>query len=377
MSQTRTEERKSALDDFAAKAGMSQGELVPAPTPSMPATYDIPHGALDIRKPRNEAQVRAKLKQWAAMAGDSWFYRWQVKDRKKGTTSWVEGCSIKGANAVLMAYGNARAYPARVLDTGQHWIITAVFVDWESGTEMGRDFRQRKNAVTMGDDRDRQEDMAFQTGQSKAIRNIIVNCLEPYTDYAVEEAKNALVDKIGKNLDRWRDDLVERVSARVELARVEAVVGRKARQWLAPDVARIIAMMSAVADGWATLDETFPPLREEERAVDKFAQSTSVNPSTMNAEAEGAGADDVSPPAHAAPAPASRQEAIDKVLRAATDRDVEQDDRLANLDGLQAIWEERMPDDPGFVRELFKRATMVAKGEIKAADVRRFLDKAL
>jgi hypothetical protein len=405
MSQTQTEERRSALDDFAAKAGMSQGELVPVERPSLPAQYDIPHGALDIRKPRDEARVRAKLREWAAMAGDAWFYRWPVRNKRKGTTEWVEGPSIKCANALVMAYGNCRVYPTRVIDEGSYWTISCVFIDFETGAETGRDFRQRKSAATMGDDRERLLDISFQIGESKALRNVIVNALEPYADFAVSEAKHALVDKIGKDLAGWKRQITERVSSRIDIARVEAIIGRKAKAWLAPDIARVIAMMSAVADGMATLDETFPPLREEERPIDKFASpsgatsaiaaegsedegagggyprspapvhSASAGPSTMTAGDEGAGATP-SPPASDAPAPplATRQEAIDKVLRAATDRDVDLDDRLANLDTLQPVWEERMPDEPAFVRELFKRATKVARGEVKGADARRYLE---
>jgi hypothetical protein len=37
------------------------------------------------------------------------------------------------------------------------------------------------------------------------------------------------------------------------------VVGRTHKDWLATDIARIVAMGKAVSDGMATVDETFPP----------------------------------------------------------------------------------------------------------------------
>ena len=42
--------------------------------------------------------------------------------------------------------------------------------------------------------------------------------------------------------------------------RVERILGRAAKDWLAPDIARVIAMGKAISDGMATLEETFPPI---------------------------------------------------------------------------------------------------------------------
>jgi len=129
-----------------------------------------------------------------------------------------------------------------------------------------RPFQQRKSQRTMGErasaeDADRSRDIAFQIGCSKAIRNVGVNALQTFADYAFEEARGALVGRIGNALPKYRDETVKKIAARgVELKRIEAVVGRSAADWLAPEVAHVIAMMKSVADGMATIDETFPPL---------------------------------------------------------------------------------------------------------------------
>jgi hypothetical protein len=107
-------------------------------------------------------------------------------------------------------------------------------------------------------------------GQSKAIRNVICNSLQIYADYAFDHARNSLVEKIGKDLDGWRARTIEGLERMpVELHRVERIIGRPGKEWLAPDVARIVAMMRAVHDGMATIDETFPPdqtVLEKEKA---------------------------------------------------------------------------------------------------------------
>jgi hypothetical protein len=148
---------------------------------------------------------------------------------------------------------------------------------------MTRPFQQRKGQRTFteksADDADRSRDIAFQIGVSKAIRNVVVNALQTFADFALDEARGALVGKIGRDLERWRGVTLKRLEERgVELKRVEAVMGRVASEWLAPDIAQVIAMMKSVLDGMATIDETFPPLAAQAAAegqaskLDQFAK---------------------------------------------------------------------------------------------------------
>jgi hypothetical protein len=85
--------------------------------------------------------------------------------------------------------------------------------------------------------------------------------LQVYADFAFEEARNSLVEKIGKDLAGWRARTVEGIARiPVKLARVERVIGRHAKDWLAPQIAQVIAMMKSIADGMASVDDVFPPL---------------------------------------------------------------------------------------------------------------------
>ena len=215
-------------------------------------------GAQPVAVQRDEARVMQKLAVNAAMAGDDWFYRFPVKGRG-GATEYIEGASIKLANDVARVFGNC-AIEVRELDMGDAWTFYARFTDIETGFSMERAFRQRKSQTSMKTkDYDRQQDIAYSIGQSKAIRNVIVNSLQIFCDFAFREARDSLVDKIGKDADRWRERTVKGIAQKgVELARVERVVGRAAKDWLAPDIAQVIAMMKSIADGMATIDETFP-----------------------------------------------------------------------------------------------------------------------
>jgi hypothetical protein len=232
-------------------------------------------GAQAVAVRRDEIAVLAKLRALGNAAGDAWYYRFPVRNNRENRTDFVEGGSIKMANDLARLYGNCDV-DIRVSDVGERWIMYARFTDYETGFSMARPFQQRKTAARMGRDEDRNLDIAFQIGVSKAIRNVVLNALQTFADEAFRAAKNSLVEKIGKNLDGWRTRLVARFEEYpLDVKRVERVIGRTANEWLTQDVARIVGMMKAVEDGMALLDETFPPV-EAATPVDAAPADESV-----------------------------------------------------------------------------------------------------
>jgi hypothetical protein len=223
-------------------------------------------GAQPVAKERDEAKILQKINQLASAAGSDWFYRYPVK-LKDGGQDWIEGPSIKLANDVARLFGN-NINEIRELDVGDAWVFYARFTDIETGFSMERAYRQRKAQVSIKTkDADRQMDIAYQIGQSKAIRNCIVNSLQIYADYAFEQARDSLVERIGKDLDRWRERTLEglaKIPRLGDVNRVERIIGRASKDWLAPDIARIVSMMKAIADGMATVEEVFPPIAAAE-----------------------------------------------------------------------------------------------------------------
>jgi len=227
---------------------------------SLPAVIDErPRGAIEVAVHRNEVRIFQKLKAIAAAAGDDFYYRFPARN-KDGTTKWIEGPSIKCCNAVARVYGN-NATRIRSQDSGTHWLFTAQFYDFETGYVLERQFQQRKNQKTMKTDADRQLDIVFQIGQSKAIRNVVNNALSEFTDYAFMEAQQGVVQKVGQNMKAY----LERVKGRlqelgVDIKRVELAAGRSAENWLAPDIARTIAEIQSCNDGMASPDDIWPSL---------------------------------------------------------------------------------------------------------------------
>lgn len=385
MSETMTrEERVDALDQFARMTPPSTDASLPVPVgnaalPQIIGAQPITGGRREIRR------VLAEIKELAAAAGENWFYRFPVRNKRENRTDYIEGPSIKLANAVQQIMGNIEV-EVRVQDFGSSYMIYARAIDLEKGSALTRAFQQSKTAAKIGGGDDaRRNDMALQIGQSKAIRNVICNMLQVYTDFAFEEAKGALVDKIGSNLPKWRERTVEaKIRGNgIDLKRVEAIIGRAAGDWLAPDVARVLAMVQSIEDGMASVDETFPPLRTEQPvegvALDRFIEQNT--PAKEPAEVQTAGAPEArQTPSEEAPAVDPDQAAaahrlqvaaIDICLKLATnsqltvEKRIEQlDDTVPALDGLSAA----------LAQTIKQTAADVARGKMKPADARRYLE---
>lgn len=393
MSQTR-EERRTALDDFAAtKLQEPSDENLPAVFQQQQTPMETVHGAQRVAVLRDERRIFERLRALAAAAGEEFYYRYPVRNKRRGTTEWIEGPSIKLANDVARIYGNDEV-DCRFTEQAGTWIFYSRFVDLETGYSLTRPFRARANTSRLGgDDNERREDISFQIAASKSIRNVIVNALRTYSDFAFEEAKASLVDKIGSDIERWRRNAIDRIKAHVTLDRVEAVVGRSAADWLAPDIARVIAMMKSVVDGMSALNETFPPLVDKTTTgLDEFAASEPggpdngsensggpINrPDTPSTTAETTGASSLAPQAHGAPVVTLQRYrlCIDKILGAAVDRKLpDPEDRLANLDGpVRDTWLEEMSGDLAFVNKALRLASQVVRKEITENDARRMLE---
>lgn len=244
--------------------------MMSPPTGNLPAVYPSAQGDVSINSfggvvtaqrvavPRNHNAIIQKLKALCAMAGDGYVYSWPVKDRRNQREQIVEGPTIKLANDLARTYGNCQI-DVRVQRDGEWLVIYARFTDLETGYSYTRPFQQRMNQDTGMKDAERRMDMVFQIGVSKAIRNVVVNALSTFADFMVEEAKNNLIAKVQADPDRahgFIDKVLERFE--IDVARVEAVIGRKRDKWTVRDLARVYQEMRGLVDGMTNADELYP-----------------------------------------------------------------------------------------------------------------------
>lgn len=253
---------------------------VPA-LPSANTNIEIRDGVITAQKvavPRSEAMILKKIKTLAAYAGQDWYYRWPTKN-KDGSKGWVEGPSVKCAMAVARVFGNCTVDCRSRID-GQHIEFLAKFVDIETGFSVTRPFRQRIGQDIGGKmAKERAADLVFQIGTSKATRNVICNALETFVDFAFSEARESLITAIGKNIEKYRAVVLDRITEhKIDLKRVEAAMGRPAKDWLAPDIAKVRAILQSVTDGMSSKDEAFPPTPEEMAQHEKDVDDSSAKP---------------------------------------------------------------------------------------------------
>lgn len=238
-------------------------ELAGNPLPAGAMSFQANAGYITAQRvavPRNLTKIMTNIKTYANAFGDKYYYSWNVPNRRTGTTSEVSGGTIKLANDLLMLYGNA-VVDVRVVEQKETYIYYARFVDLENGVSLTRAFQQRMNQKSMKSDDERQRDIAFQIGQSKAIRNVVLNALATLADMAVETARDAIVGKIGKDLDRYKSKVLERLETMgIDIERATALVGRGPQDWRAQEVARLVGAFQAIGDGMATVDDQFPKM---------------------------------------------------------------------------------------------------------------------
>lgn len=237
--------------------------LVPASHPATDRAMADVFTAQRVAVKRNLPDILREAKVLAAAASQKFYYSIPFKERardgKPERTVHVEGVSIDGAMAALSIYGNCRveAFPAN--ETASHWTFMARFVDYEKGVTVVRAFNQRKSQSTGMRDAERNLDIVFQIGQSKAIRNVIIGALKWLTDEMFLAAKSGVLERIQRNPEQARAWLTQQFGLiEVKLHRVERIVARTADKWLVSDMAKLFAELQSVKDGFADADDLWP-----------------------------------------------------------------------------------------------------------------------
>lgn len=128
--------------------------------------------AMSVIKPRSLATIEQRFLQEAAVAGQTFYYGWGSGEDR------VEGPSIHLAMALARCWGNCGLEMQETLDFTDAWLMTATYIDSETGFTFERQFRQSKRSKIHGKhDEERKMDMRFQIGQSKCTRNLICNAV--------------------------------------------------------------------------------------------------------------------------------------------------------------------------------------------------------
>jgi hypothetical protein len=258
-------------------------------------------GAITVQKPRNRKDVQKAVLEEAELAGEDFFYSWTTQN-KDGTRGLVEGISIEGAMIMARCWGNC-AIPTELAQEGpSHWILSATFVDLETGFNVPRLFRQRKNQTAGGKmDKDRAMDIAFQIGQSKAQRNAIDKAMPTWLkEAALAKAKATSEGRFRDVAKSNKEALASFGKWGITQQQLEEKLGLPIEQWTARDHVSLSGLYRAIRDRQTSVREEFPPPASEQATAENQAKpaydgSASADPPTATSSS------DVSPSTEAKP----------------------------------------------------------------------------
>lgn len=244
--------------------------------------------------PRKMTEVRRRISASAKIMGDELRYSWFVNDRRSGGKTEISGPTIKCAQMVAREFGNCTASVRLSGETTTHWLFTGIFVDSETGYILTRDFQQRKSQDTGMKDVDRQADIVFQIGQSKALRNVIVNALSFYVDFALEEAKSVLLERVNNDPKAAKEKIVEIAAALgIDIKVLQGARGRVLANWTVADIALSFTELRGIQDGMTTIEDVYgdpdtakgrADADEAERGANRAAAKEKVDGRTREAK---------------------------------------------------------------------------------------------
>ncbi len=225
--------------------------------------------AVSVQRPRSIARIAANVLEEAKLAGKSFYYGWKVRNKKTGRDSIVEGPSIDLSMAIARHYGNC-AIEVEEEETLSHYTFKAIFIDLESGFTSPRLFQQRKKQTIGMEDEDRQADIVYQIGQSKAIRNAIIRAMPNWLiEKAIETAKDAELKGINpENIALARARILEFFQRHgISLEQIETSLAKKIDQWNPQEIVDLRGSATALKEGRISPNELFPPLTAEIRTT--------------------------------------------------------------------------------------------------------------
>lgn len=238
--------------------------------------------------PRVMSEVKRRISGMATIMGEQLRYSWFVNDRRSGGKTEISGPTVKCAEMVAREYGNC--YPAVRLksETHTHWVFQGIFVDFETGYMTTRDFQQRKNQDTGMKDIDRQADIVFQIGQSKAVRNVIVHALSFYVDFALEQGRSRLIAWVTEDEGRAKAKIQE-ISATlgIEMKVLQGARGRVIANWTVQDTALTISELRAIQEGTATVEDIYGDPDVARKRADADEVERQANSAAAKAKVDG------------------------------------------------------------------------------------------
>lgn len=282
--------------------GATAGEVITAGHAIQQAKTDF-FTAVRVEVPRDMKVVVERVLAEASLAGELCLYGWDVRDG--GTKKRIEGLSIQSAMILARNYGNCIVDISGVIDRVDCWEVKAVFIDLETGVSICRPYRkakQTKNTAKMRQkDAERAADIEYQTGISKAERNVTLHAMPIWLRHdMIGAAKDGALKKVDSAIEKDGIQKVREMIADalkkfgVSMEQMEETLDVKMPDWSKHDIFTLRTSLQTLRDGMASVDTVFPgkPADEQPKDGEKPKSKPDLE-STVAAKANG---EDQKPP---------------------------------------------------------------------------------
>ena len=222
--------------------------------------------AIQNLPPRDETRFITRMEGEASRAGESFYYSWPVK-LKGGKTSTVTGASIGLAMAMARQFGKCLVKAEIVDESERDFILAGSFIDLEGGVLVQRQFKQRKEMPRSSRmDPERALDIAFQIGQSKVIRNVILSAMPAWlVDRCITLAQRSEAKQIEQEGVEVVRDKIERFLGRYGITRehLDHYFGKPYDDLSVDQVAELRSFCRSIAEGQLRPSELLRILNEQ------------------------------------------------------------------------------------------------------------------
>jgi hypothetical protein len=220
--------------------------------------------------PRDAERFAAGVLAEAARAGAAFYYPWAATEKDRARR--VDGGSVGLAACLLRHYGNATVIPEIDGEDSREWRFRATFADLETGVATTRLSIQRKPRPA-GDpvEASRAREIAFQAGQGKALRTVILAAMPGWVvAEAIAAAKTAEAARaLRVGVVAARDEALADLALRgVDAPRIARAFGKDVAAMDEADVAALRGMVQAIADGHADAESLLADAGEDDPPPD-------------------------------------------------------------------------------------------------------------
>lgn len=229
--------------------------------------------AMQDQPPRVLAKVTERVIEEFELGGEDMYYSWRQKSKEskdKDGKVQIEGIGRDGAMALMRNFGRCTCVPRLESETRQAFQFSAAFVDFETGAVVTRLYLKRKTNPPGNIDEQRWLDILFSDGQSRVMRNAILDGMPTHVKRealaaAKRGAKKGLTRE--KPLKKRLDELVElfKKDFDVPLAMLEQNLDVPRKEWTEDHGLTLADLLRALRAKDTTVDEVFPPEPPPER----------------------------------------------------------------------------------------------------------------